>query len=124
MRLYLNDALIHPAAEERDVLAAFADLRVRRDACLELRRSPNDHLLVSRDSEFGFALEIRLSSGDLIGAFLEDTEHERATEALREYCRGLHPKLLADGDDLYDPDCPLCADLKAHRDAAWNNQKN
>ncbi|MCX5797612.1 MAG: hypothetical protein NTY77_19145 [Elusimicrobia bacterium] len=110
MRLYLNDALINPKPEAGDVLAAFENLRACREARLELRRGPSSSLSVSREAGLGFTVALHRPDG-VFGVCMDELFAEQVAGALREYLDGQKPALVS--DDLYEPDCPLCAAMAA-----------
>lgn len=120
MKLYLGDALIHPAAAIADVERALPALKEKPRTALELRRDERTRLRVSYEAEVGWFIDVTDPKA-LFGWLVPEGAEEKLRSALAEFLTGAppsfppmamprHPGLQeVVGGDAFEPDCPLCA---------------
>lgn len=124
MKLYSDDALIHPAAGAADVVRAFEELPKRPSRRLELRRDGRSSMSVTFEPATGLFVDI--SSPAAIFGWLAPAEARgEVLASFLDFLAGKNPcppsmpvSELGDMEQIvigqeFEPDCPLCAAMAA-----------
>ncbi|MFA6002969.1 MAG: SEC-C metal-binding domain-containing protein [Elusimicrobiota bacterium] len=114
MQLYWNDRLAQDQPQPQDLETFLLRLEGENHSRLELRRGSDAALAAGRLQGIGYML--MLSAGGMAEVFLlAEPKRGRAADIFREYLAGRNPALVDDADQHCD--CPVCAKLKAGREA-------
>ncbi|MBI4349017.1 MAG: hypothetical protein HY553_19420 [Elusimicrobia bacterium] len=120
MRLYLGEALIHPAAGAADIERALPALKEKPRVALELRRDERTKIRVSYEAEVGWFIDVTDPKA-LFGWLVPEGGEQAVRSALVDFLSGQPPSFTAMAmpkhpgvqevvlGDAFEPDCPLCA---------------